>query len=269
LSRPSPPPDITLRYGPADDHIADLRLPSNPGTSPAPLVLFLHGGFWRAQYDRLHTGSLTSALATAGYLVCTPEFRRTGQPGGGWPGTFDDVARAVDTLPALIATTLGSPPGNLLLSGHSAGGHLALWAAARPRIPATSPWHATTHPWPAVVALAPVSDLVACHTQRLDDGAADDLIGGSPDRYPDRYALADPAALIPLGTPVHIVHGSRDDRVPASMSRDYAARATAAGDKVVLDELPGCGHFELIDPLSSAWPAVLAAFRAVAPTSLG
>jgi acetyl esterase/lipase len=261
LSRPAPPPDITLRYGPAEDHIADLRLPQNPGS--APLILFLHGGFWRAEYDRLHTGSLTSALAAAGYIVCTPEFRRTGQPGGGWPGTFDDVARAVDTLPALIAATLGSDAGTLVLSGHSAGGHLALWAAARPRLPATSAWHIPALLWRGVVALAPVSDLVACHVQWLDDGAVDDLIGGGPDRYPERYALADPASLVPLGIPVRIVHGSRDDRVPISMSRDYAARATAAGDKVVLDELPGYGHFELIDPLSSVWTRVLAAFQAV------
>jgi len=195
--------------------------------------------------------------------VCTPEFRRTGQPGGGWPGTFDDIALAVDTLPALIAATLGSEPGTRLLAGHSAGGHLALWAAARRRIPATSRWHMPALPWSGVVALAPVSDLAACHTQWLDDGAADDLIGDGPNRYPDRYALADPASLIPLDISVHIVHGSRDDRVPVSMSRDYAARAVAAGDEVVLDELPGCGHFELIDPVSSAWPAVLAAFRAV------
>jgi pimeloyl-ACP methyl ester carboxylesterase len=118
-----------------------------------------------------------------------------------------------------------------------------------------------------VVALAPVSDLVSCHTQWLDNGAADDLIGGSPDRYPDRYALADPSQLIPLGTAVQIVHGSRDERVPASMSRGYAARAVVAGDTVVLDELPECGHFELIDPLSSAWPAVLATFHSVAPPS--
>lgn len=269
LSRPAPPPDMTLRYGPGDDYIADLRLPPTPGASPAPLILFLHGGFWRAEYDRTHTGSLTSALAAAGYIVCTPEFRRTGQPGGGWPGTFDDVALAADILPALIVDTVQSDVGTMLLSGHSAGGHLALWTAARPRLPAASPWHMLDRhrPWRAVVALAPVSDLVACHTQWLDNGAADDLMGGGPDKCPDRYALADPASLMPLGTPVHFIHGSRDDRVPASMSRDYAARAAAAGDKVVLKELPGCGHFELIDPLSSAWPAVLAAFQAVAPVS--
>ncbi|HEY2576430.1 MAG TPA: alpha/beta hydrolase, partial [Streptosporangiaceae bacterium] len=136
LSRPAPPPDVTLRYGPADDHIADLRLPPTTGTSPAPLILFLHGGFWRAEYDRTHTGSLTSALASAGYIVCTPEFRRTGQPGGGWPGTVDDVALTVDTLPTLVAEALAASsvtPGGLVLAGHSAGGHLALWTAGRPR----------------------------------------------------------------------------------------------------------------------------------------
>jgi acetyl esterase/lipase len=254
---------MTLRYGPADDQIADLRLPAKTDISQAPLILFLHGGFWRAEYDRTHTGSLTSALAAAGYIVCTPEFRRTGQDGGGWPGTFNDVALAVDTLPALTAATINSTPGNLVLAGHSAGGHLALWTAARPRLPATSPWHTPTRPGQGVVALAPASDLAACHALRLDNGAADDLIGGTPTTYPDRYAQADPAALIPLGTPVHIVHGSQDDRVPAAMSRDYTARATASGDKVVLDELPACGHFELIDPLSSAWPAVLGAFHSI------
>lgn len=254
---------MTLRYGPGDDQIADLRLPPDSGPSPAPVILFLHGGFWRAQYDRTHTGSLSVALAAAGTIVCTPEFRRTGQPGGGWPGTFDDVALAVDTLPALIAATLCPEPGNLVLAGHSAGGHLALWAAARRRIPAPSDWHTPVLPWSGVVALAPVSDLVACHAQWLDNGAAETLIGGGPERYPDRYALADPASLIPLGVPVHIVHGARDDRVPVSMSRDYAGRATAAGDEVVLEELPGCGHFELIDPVSSAWPVVLGAFRAM------
>jgi len=268
LTRPAAPPDLTLRYGSGSEHVADLRLPRTG--RPAPLVLFLHGGFWRAEFDRAHTGPLTATLAAAGYAVCTPEFRRIGQRGGGWPGTFDDVAAAVDTLPDLADAAAGPgclDPSNLVLAGHSAGGHLALWTGGRHRIPATSPWHAPGRPYLGVVALAPVSDLAACHAQGLGGGAAAGLIGGAPSRYPDRYALADPARLIPLGIRVRIVHGSRDDRVPCGMSRDYAARATAEGDEVVLDELPGCGHFELIDPLSAAWPAVLAAFRAIASPS--
>jgi acetyl esterase/lipase len=277
LNRPGPPPDITLRYGPADDHVADVRLPRpDPGSGVArraPLVIFLHGGFWRTTYDRAHTAPLAAALAGAGCAVCTPEFRRVGEPGGGWPGTFDDVAAAVDLLPGLIETAAASvcvTSGPLVLAGHSAGGHLALWAAARYRLPPSSRWHTPAPgPYLGVVGLAAVSDLVACHEQRLGGSAADALIGGGPDRHPDRYALADPARLLPLGIPVRLVHGSRDDNVPCQMSRDYAVSAAAAGDDVVLDELIGCGHFEPIDPLSAAWPAVLAAFRAIAAAPAG
>jgi acetyl esterase/lipase len=228
----------------------------------------LHGGFWYAEYDRVHTGSLAVALADAGYAVCTPEFRRIGQQGGGWPGTFDDVAAAVDALPALADAAAGPgclAPRRVVLAGHSAGGHLALWAAGRHRLPPSARWHASApRHYRGVVALAPVTDMNACYAEGLGDGAAAALLGGPPDRYPDRYALADPVTLIPLGIPVRLVHGSLDDRVPCGMSRDYAARAVAAGDDVLLDELPGYGHFELIDPLTSAWPAVLAAFRAIA-----
>ena len=137
LSRPAPPPDLVLSYGPGPEHVADVRLPP-AGARPAPLVVFLHGGFWRAAFDRTHTGPLAAALAAAGFAVCNPEFRRTGQRGGGWPGTFDDVAAAVDALRALVRDATGAdrvsdePP---LLAGHSAGGHLALWAAARHRLP--------------------------------------------------------------------------------------------------------------------------------------
>jgi acetyl esterase/lipase len=232
-------------------------------------VLFVHGGFWYAEYDRSHTGSLTMALADAGYAVCAPEFRRVGQPGGGWPGTFDDVASAVSALPALAEAAAGPgrlDPGRVVLAGHSAGGHLALWAAGRHRLPPVSRWHEQARQqYHGVVALAPVSDLSAGYQQSLGDGAVAALLGGPPGRYPERYALADPIALLPLGVRARLVHGSRDDRVPCAMSRDYLTRATATGDDADLTELPGCGHFELIDPLTSAWPAVLAAFQAIAP----
>lgn len=235
-----------------------------PSAGPAPLVLFFHGGFWRAQYDRRHTATLAAALAKAGFAACTPEYRRIGQPGGGWPGMFDDVVAAADNLPRLVAEAAGQPdPERVVLAGHSAGGHLAMWAAARHRLPAGTPWYLPAPAGAGVVALAPVGDLAAAQARGLDDHVADLLMGGGPDHYPERYALADPAQLIPLGCPVRIVHGTRDDRVPHEMSREYVAHATAAGDPVTLDELPGCGHFELIDPLSAAWPTVLAAFQAV------
>ena len=249
------------------------------------LILLLHGGFWRAAYDRTHLGPLASALAAESFAVCTPEFRRTGQPGGGWPGTFDDVALAVDRLPGLVqavlpggATVDGAAASGVILAGHSAGGHLALWSAGRHRLGPDSPWHLDPGAGGApvlvlcvsgagmagVVALAPISDLAACYQAGLDHDAVGDLLGGGPAEQSARYAAADPAQLIPLGVPVRIVHGTADDRVPFAMSQSFAARDRAAGDPVRLDVLEGGGHFAVIDPLSAAWPVVLAAFRAVA-----
>ena len=240
--------------------------PSGVRAGPAPLVLFLHGGFWRAAYDRTHTGPLAAALAAAGFAVCTPEFRRTGQSDGGWPGTFDDVAAAVDRLPALVREVAGAdvissaPP---VLGGHSAGGHLALWAAARHTIPPGAPWHAAP-PRPAgVVALAAVSDLDACYTLGLGRGAVVALLGGGPDDFPDRYRITDPMRLLPLGCPVRLVHGSADSVVPCSLSTGFLSRGSAAGDDVSLTELPGAGHFDVIDPLSGVWQQVVAAFASL------
>lgn len=234
LTRPAPPPDLTFSYGPHPDHVIDVRLPSRV---PAPLVVMIHGGFWRSAYDRTHTGPLTHALASAGYAVAIPEFRRTGQEGGGWPGTFDDVTAALGAVPGLLAPYSSSEP---LLLGHSAGGHLAVWAASR------------TPGLRAVVSLAGCVDLALCSTLGLDDGATDLLLGGTPDSVPDRYALADPASLPTPSAPVVLLHGTADDRVPIAVSRSYAARTG-----VPLLELPDVGHFALIDPLSSAWPSVL------------
>lgn len=185
LTRPAPPPDLTLPYGPHPDHVIDVRLPAG---ASGPLVVMLHGGFWRSAYDRTHTGPLTSALAAAGYVVATPEFRRTGQEGGGWPGTFADVAAALDAVPGLLAPYASDPP---VVVGHSAGGHLALWAASRPEARMG-----------AVVSLAGCADLVMCSTLDLDDRATDLLLGGTPDSVPDRYALADPARLPTPAVPV-------------------------------------------------------------------
>lgn len=258
LSRPARGPDLTLPYGTLSDQVADVWLPPVRGDRRAglPLVLFLHGGFWRAAYDRAHTAPLAEALAADGFAVCTPEYRRVGQEGGGWPGTFDDVRGAATALPAAVArATAGLVAGRwVILAGHSAGGHLALWTASHIDDEARSTIR-------AVVSLAGVCDLAASFRLRLGDNATADLIGGGPDRYPDRYASADPSAALPLGIRISLVHGTADDRVPWEQSRDYAARARTAGDQVSLVTLPATGHFELIDPLSAAWPAVQAEFR--------
>ena len=156
-----------------------------------------------------------------------------------------------------------------LIAGHSAGGHLALWAAARHRQPPDSAWHAPGPRFRGVVALAAVSDLSACYALGLGQGAAGALLGGGPGQHPERYRAADPMLLLPLDRPVRLVHGSADDRVPAAMSHDYLGQAREAGDDAVLDELPGAGHFEVIDPLSSWWPRVRAAFAELTPLLSG
>ncbi|HLU75363.1 MAG TPA: alpha/beta hydrolase [Nonomuraea sp.] len=244
LTRPVPDPDRTLRYGPHPDQIIDIHEGSG-----GPLVILLHGGFWRAQHDRTHTRPMAAALAAEGYTVCVPEYRRVGHDGGGYPGTFDDVATAIDTL---IATSGGEAP---VLVGHSAGGHLALWYALRHRLPATSPWHA--HPEiGGVVSLAGISDVTGAYTTHLGNSAAHNLLHNRPDHLNE----VDPSRLLPYGDrPLILVHGSKDRVVPVEMSRHFAALTGTAE----LRELPDTGHFKLIDPLSRAWPTVLEAIASI------
>lgn len=260
LSRPAASPSLTLRYGDLPDQVVDVRLPAR--VDRRPLVLVVHGGFWMAEFDRAHAGAQSVGLADAGYVVATVDYRRIGQRGGGWPGTFDDVAALTDVVPSLVAEALPdrvAASAGTVLVGHSAGGHLAAWAAARHRLPKESPWHRADPLDMGVVSLAGVLDLE--HSERLGLGgnAVKQLLGGSPRRQRDRYALADPAALVPTGGRLVAVHGTRDTTVPVEQSRRYVDRARAAGDQAELVEIAGCGHFELIDPRSVAWPTVLVA----------
>jgi acetyl esterase/lipase len=204
------------------------------GVPVGPLVVFLHGGFWRAEWDRAHAGPLAADLAVRGYPVACLEYRRIGQPDGGWPGTFDDVVAGLGAIPDLLGI-----PGTPILAGHSAGGHLALWAATRV-------------PVRAVLALAPVADLSEAYRLGLGDGAVAELLGGSPEQVPERYAATDTALQDPPPVPTVLLHGTLDAQVPVRLSRGYAAR-TGAG----LVELPDSEHFALIDPLAAAWPTVI------------
>ena len=266
LTRQAPPPDRTLSYGPLAEHVVDIRLPmSATPAGPRPLVVVIHGGFWMAEFDRAHAGSQSAGFAEAGYVVATVEYRRVGQ-GGGWPATFDDLALLTDLAPGLVREAVGDrvDTSRTVLVGHSAGGHLAAWASSRHRLPPDVSWHRPTAlPISGVVSLAGVLDLVAAERMGLGSHAARRLLGGSPRRRPDRYALASPASLLPTGARTVIVHGRSDDVVPVEISRTYAEQAAAAGDDVVLHELEDIGHFELIDPLSPAWHAVLAAVAAL------
>jgi acetyl esterase/lipase len=258
LSRGASAPDATLAYGPLPDHVADVRFPRGTTGTAAPLIVIVHGGFWRSRYDRGHTGPMADDLASRGFATAAIEYRRVGQDGGGWPGTFDDVARAVDTVPALANTVVPGGTGAVVLLGHSAGGHLALWAASRARLPVSAPWRLpATPPLRGVLALAPVAALALASRQGLSDGAADELLGGPADDLPERTAIADPLTLVPCSVPSVLVHGMADEDVPVEQSRRYAHAAGSAGDDCAVTELSGTGHLALIDPLSGAWPAVL------------
>ena len=253
LTRPAPAPDATVAYGDHPEQLADLRRPA--GTGPArPLVIVVHGGFWRAEYDRSHTGPMAAALAALGYPVAQVEYRRTGQPDGGWPHTLTDVLTGVAALPELAAAVMPDrvapvPP---ILVGHSAGGQLALYVAA----------HAPTTVG-GLLALAPVADLAEAYRLDLDAGAVAALLGGGPADVPDRYAAADPSALVPVRVRSVVVHGTLDRQVPVTMSRAWVAAARAAGSPVTLVELPECEHFGLIAPDSAAWPRVVDALRSL------
>lgn len=209
--------------------------------------MLVHGGFWRAAYDRVHIRPLAQALAADGFVVAVPEYRRVGGEGdlaGGWPTTFEDLTAAMSTLPGLL-DELGVPVDHIVVMGHSAGGHLALWLANEP------------FDVDRVVGLAPVGDLRAAAAAGLGSAAVPALLGGMPDDVPERYDAADPATRLATTPtcPVTIIHGVEDAEVPVEISRGLAARHP----HVQLVELVGVEHFGLIDPLSPAWPVVRAA----------
>ena len=256
LTRSAPPPDRTLRYGAGSDHLADVW---DAPERAAPLVILWHGGFWRAAFDRTHLRPMANALRDAGFTVATPEYRRSGSGAGadgGWPGTFDDVALACDRLPELLRAD-GIAVGSIVHVGHSAGGHLAVWAARRHCQPVGSPWRRESGAdIVGVVALAPVLDLAEAYRLDLDEGAVLALLGGGPDERPERYDAADPRRLGGAAPPVVILHGDNDRWVPISLSRRFASAGFGT-----LEELPGADHFAVIDPESAVWPRVVRAVR--------
>jgi acetyl esterase/lipase len=228
-------PDAVLRYDDHEDAVVDVHLPAAPN---GITLLLVHGGFWKTAYDRVHTRPMAAALATEGFVVVTPEYRRVG-PGaaGGWPTTGADVRRAAIRLPELLAG-LGVETGVLRVTGHSAGGHLALWLAT------------TDVPIDRVVALAPVCDLREAIRRGLGSDAARAFLG---EIDPD---AADPMVLLDArpGADIRVVHGVDDDVVPIDLSRGLVHRHPW----VRLDEVPG-GHFEVIEPGSVSWPTVVSA----------
>ena len=255
LDAPAPPGGIRLPYGPDAQQFGDLWLPADHAQHP--VVVALHGGFWRARYDLTYMGHLCAALAAVGIAAWNVEYRRLGQEGGGWPGTFEDAARAADHLPAL-AERYSLDLQRVVAVGHSAGGQLALWLAARARIPAGDRLHREAPlALRGVVALAGVVDLRQAWDLALSGRVVGEFMGGGPDERPERYATASPAALLPFGVPQVVIHGTADADVPYALSRDYQELATAWGDDAQLLSLPDVDHFAPVDPQSPEWPLVL------------
>ncbi|CAN5762437.1 alpha/beta hydrolase [soil metagenome] len=266
--QPVPPADHRIAYGSDSLHFGELRLPRGPG--PHPLVVVIHGGCWRSQYNLEHISSASAALTRAGYATWTLEYRRTGNPGGGWPGTFQDVAQGTDYVRAL-AQRFPLDLDRVVLMGHSAGGHLALWLAARRNLPRESVLR-SPDPLPVrgVLSLAGITDL-------RDYGAAPgscnaavaELMGGTSQEFPDRYLQGSPVELLPLGVPQRLLHGALDPTVPVEQSRTLEARARAQGDDAQLWLLEGAGHFDVIAPFAPAWRRVEEAVRSLLSTPSG
>ena len=240
-------------YGDHDDAFADLWLPADPDR-PVPVVVLLHGGFWRAERALDLMDGLAASVAAAGWAAWNVEYRRVGA-GGGYPETFDDVAAAVDHL---AAADLPIDPERVAVVGHSAGGQLAVWAASRPSLAPGTPWSTPQVEPRLVVALAGVLDLVECAETGLRGSACPDLLGGTPAEVPERYARTSPVALVPAGAPVLALHGTADANVPMAQTERYVAAAEAAGGRIDLRVLDGADHFDVIDPAHGSWQVVLA-----------
>ncbi len=236
-----PPRTRTIRYGDDPSQLGELSLPDG---TPRGVVVVIHGGFWKSAYDLSLGRPLAESLVAEGWAAWNLEYRRVGPAdrggGGGMPATFDDVAAGIDAL----AGVDDLPTSTVLTLGHSAGGHLATWAAGRvdPVVPVTG-----------VVSQAGVLDLVRAHELDLGAGAVQALLGHPPGRADAAY---DPLRRLPLGAPVRCVHGSGDEIVPLELSERYVAAASDAGGDAALTVVDG-DHFVVIDPGSDAWQRTL------------
>jgi acetyl esterase/lipase len=246
-----------LRYGDAPSQVAELTVPEDSGAGPFPVVVLIHGGWWReGDFDRTLMRDLANDLVFQGYATWNLEYRLVGEEGGGWPGTFEDVAAGIDLL-AQEAEANDLDLTRVLFLGHSAGGQLALWAGSRHLLPEGEVGSAPVVTPTAVVALAPVTDLELAVEEGTGDDAVTDLLGGTPEDVPEIYAVTSPIELSPISHRVVIAHGTEDDRVPIEQGKSYYDRAKAGGDPAEFIVLEGGDHFDPIDPAGEGWAAIV------------
>ena len=235
MFREPPPADERVAYGPHPSNVYDLRFPSDP--HPPGVAVFLHGGFWRRQFDFRHAGNPCAALTVSGLITANVEYRRTGEDGAGWPGTFDDVLAAIHSVRSRFNRA------RAVVVGHSAGGHLALWAAGQ------------CEELAGAVGLGAVACLKSAWKLNLGDSAVSEFLGGSPLDQPERYRAACPAEH-PSTVPRILIHGTEDTVVPVSVAREFLRIRAADPGPVDLLKLAGVDHFDVITPESEAWAIV-------------
>jgi acetyl esterase/lipase len=246
LSRQPPPADVRLPYGSDPNQFIDLRLPTIK-TGPHPLLINIHGGFWRAKYSLDHAGHLCAALTAKGIATANLEYRRVGNEGGAWPGTFEDIRSAYQFL-IQNAQRHNFDAQRVVVMGHSAGGQLAICLAAH------------ESQVRSVISLAGVVDLQRAYQLHLSHDAVVEFLRGTPAEVPDHYREADPMQLSIVKACQWLIHGTSDDVVPPLFSRDYVAlkqgRSGKKPENAHLLEIAAGGHFDLIDPTSKAWKKV-------------
>jgi acetyl esterase/lipase len=246
---------IRIAYGPDPLQFGDLRIPSGPG--PHPIAVVIHGGCWVNLFGLALMDAMSDTLTAAGVATWNIEYRRIDDLGGGYPNTLRDVGLAVDTVRDL-APLYNLDLGRVITVGHSSGGHLGFWVAARHRLRPHHPLRGK-HPLPlaAAIALAGIPNLAESLEINVCRGFAAVLMGGTPDEVPKRYTVASPSALVPLGLRQVLIHGTADEVVPVAMSEHYRETARLAGDpQVFLKKVQDAGHFDMIDPTLPHWPQV-------------
>ncbi|MFV0258894.1 MAG: alpha/beta hydrolase family protein [Acidimicrobiales bacterium] len=258
-----------VTYGPHPSQVVEFTVPCDPTGAASPsrtTVILIHGGFWQAGYDLRLEDAVVEDLVGRGFVVANLDYRAMGD-GGGWPQTFADVAQAIDTVADWRRDRNLSGP--VVIVGHSAGGHLALWAAARHQLPSGAIGADPRLRPTAVVSQAGVTDLDLAHRLGLGRSAVAGLLGvaAGADLDIDLLTVTSPLALVPLGVPTLLVTGDRDDRVPPTLSERYQQRAEAVGDPATLLVVPGDDHFAHLDPTSRSWVATAGWITAVADTA--